>query len=87
MNSAYCETLYVFKTENGYTELQGSTNDQNRPYQSLTNSNNKGSTPKVHQYEEVQSDKGTHYSCTYMSHTDVKLMISSYNCCYRRKLF
>ena len=43
---------------NGYTELQDSTFNQSKPYQSLTNSNNTQS-PKFHQYEEVQNDKGT----------------------------
>ena len=50
-----------FSTDNGYTELQDSTANQNRPYQSLTNSNNTRS-PKFHQYEEVKDDKGTLYS-------------------------
>jgi len=44
-------------TGNGYTELQDSTANQNKLYQSLTNSSSTH-LPKFHQYEEVENDKG-----------------------------
>lgn len=50
--------LSRFSTGDGYTELQESTANKDKPYQSLTNSNNTR-LPKFHQYEEVKTDKGT----------------------------